>query len=127
VPPARAIPGAFTTVTEAETTLPTVGVAGSLQDQVARLAAMAEEAGLDGVVSSAQEASFLRQQCGAGFLLVTPGIRLPGDASDDQSRVFSVQDALDAGSDYLVMGRSITRAADPLAVVRKIQLMLNQA
>ncbi|MCR9191540.1 MAG: orotidine-5'-phosphate decarboxylase [Gammaproteobacteria bacterium] len=111
----------------AETTLPTVGVSGSLQDQVARLAAMTEEAGLDGVVSSAQEASFLRQQFGAGFLLVTPGIRLPGDATDDQSRVFSVQDALDAGSDYLVMGRSITRAEDPLAVVQKIQRTLNQA
>jgi orotidine-5'-phosphate decarboxylase len=76
------------------------------------------------VVCSAQEAAALRRQCGAGFLLVTPGIRSadPGgvDAPDDQKRIASARSAVDAGADYLVIGRPVTRAADPLAALRRI-------
>lgn len=101
--------------------LSTVGVTGTLPQQVERLAGLVQAIGLDGVVCSAQEVADLKKQCGSGFLAVTPGIRLPGDALHDQARVITPQAALAAGSDYLVMGRSITQAADPAAVVQMLQ------
>jgi orotidine-5'-phosphate decarboxylase len=87
---------------------------------VLRLAVLARDSGLDGVVCSAQEAALLREQCGNEFCLVTPGIR-PAQASlDDQSRVMTPLAALQAGSSYLVIGRPITKAADPLQALLDI-------
>ena len=80
----------------------------------------ARASGLDGVVCSAQEAPDLRRQCGDDFLLVTPGIRPAGAGPDDQSRVATPRAAIAGGADYLVIGRPITRAPDPLAALRSI-------
>jgi len=97
-----------------------VGLGGSPQESVLKLARLAQACGLDGVVCSAQEAVALRRQCGKDFRLVTPGIR-PADAGqDDQNRVATPRQAIDDGSDYLVIGRPITRAPDPLAALRRI-------
>lgn len=105
----------------AEQDLPSVGVESTLPQQVERLALLAQTIGMDGVVCSAQEVAQIKKICGHAFLAVTPGIRLSGDEVDDQARVITPQDALNAGSDYLVMGRSITKAADPAAVVQRLQ------
>jgi orotidine-5'-phosphate decarboxylase len=87
---------------------------------VLKLARLAQASGLDGVVCSAQEAAALRRQCGNHFMLVTPGIR-PADAGrDDQSRTAAPREAIAGGADYLVIGRPITRAPDPLAALRAI-------
>ena len=97
-----------------------VGMAGGPQDAVLRLARLAQASGVEGVVCSPQEAGVLRRQCGKDFLLVTPGIR-PADAGqDDQQRVATPREAVAAGADYLVIGRPITRAPDPLAALRAI-------
>ncbi|MBX3666535.1 MAG: orotidine-5'-phosphate decarboxylase [Burkholderiales bacterium] len=87
---------------------------------VERLARLAAAGGMDGVVCSAQEAPRLRAACGPDFCLVTPGIRLPDAAQDDQKRIVTPQAAIAGGADYLVIGRPITRAADPLAVLDRI-------
>lgn len=97
-----------------------LGIAGSADEVVVRLATLARACGLDGVVCSAREAARLRRECGAGFRLVTPGIRPAQAAHDDQQRVMTPRAALDGGADYLVVGRPITRAPDPLAVLRDI-------
>ena len=108
----------------AQTDLADIGMQGSPGDAVLRLARLAKQAGLDGVVCSAQEARALRTACGAGFNLVTPGIR-PAEgtlgALDDQKRVMTPRAAVDAGADYLVIGRPITQAADPVAMLQRIQ------
>ncbi len=97
-----------------------IGISMRPEELVLRLAGMARDVGLDGVVCSAMETSLLRQQCGNKFCLVTPGIR-PVDASlDDQTRVMTPEQALAAGSSYLVIGRPITRAADPLQALLDI-------
>jgi orotidine-5'-phosphate decarboxylase len=98
-----------------------IGMQGDPAAVVMRLARLAQSAGLDGVVCSAQEARALRAACGAGFNLVTPGIRLADAAQDDQKRVMTPRAALQAGADYLVIGRPITQAADPLATLQRIQ------
>jgi len=87
---------------------------------VERLAGLAELAGLDGVVCSPQETAQLRRRFGKDFLLVTPGVRPAGAATDDQSRTRTPADAVADGSDYLVIGRPITRAADPVAALAAI-------
>ncbi|OWY39947.1 orotidine-5'-phosphate decarboxylase [Xenophilus sp. AP218F] len=97
-----------------------VGIAASPQEHVLRLATLTRDCGLDGVVCSAQEAGMLKSALGAQFKLVTPGIRLADSAGDDQRRVMTPTAALAAGSDYLVIGRPITRAAEPLAALRQI-------
>jgi orotidine-5'-phosphate decarboxylase len=84
------------------------------------LARLAHHAGLDGVVCSAREANSLRRKFGREYILVTPGIRLPGSALDDQNRVLSPREATEQGADYLVIGRPVTQAADPCAVLEKI-------
>ncbi len=89
----------------------------SIRDEVARLADLAREAELDGLVASALEASWLRRSVGPNFLLVTPGIRSAGEDRGDQMRVATPAEAVVAGSDYLVVGRPVTRAADPRAAV----------
>lgn len=90
--------------------LPEIGLAGTLDEQVERLAKLARDSGLDGVVCSAHEVPAIKALCGDAFLTVTPGIRLKGDALDDQSRVVTPEEAVALGSDYLVVGRSITRS-----------------
>jgi orotidine-5'-phosphate decarboxylase len=91
------------------------GIALAPQDLVLRRAKQALEAGFDGVVASGQEAHAIRAASGSNFLIVTPGIRLPGGHAGDQSRVTTPQDALRAGADYIVVGRPITAAPDPRA------------
>ncbi|HKJ76502.1 MAG TPA: orotidine-5'-phosphate decarboxylase [Gammaproteobacteria bacterium] len=90
-----------------------VGLAGTAMDNVSRLAALAESSGLDGVVCSPREARGLRAERGAGFRLVTPGIRPAWSAADDQARITTPADALSEGASYIVVGRPITGAADP--------------
>lgn len=97
-----------------------IGITASPAEMVSRLAGLAKDSGLDGVVCSAQEASALRQQCGKDFCLVTPGIRPANAAADDQSRIMTPHAALEAGSSYLVIGRPITQAADPLIALKEI-------
>lgn len=96
------------------------GITVALDEQVSRLAQLTKQAGLDGVVCSAQEAQVLKALCGHDFKLVTPGIRLPEDNSDDQKRICTPKQALNDGSDYLVIGRSIMQSADPAAKLQKI-------
>jgi orotidine-5'-phosphate decarboxylase len=90
------------------------------EQRVLRLAQLAAHNGMDGVVCSAQESSLLRRACGPDFALVTPGIRLAGDSADDQRRVVTPAEAIEQGSDYLVIGRSITAAEDPIAKLAEI-------
>jgi len=97
-----------------------IGITASPAEMVSRLAGLAKDSGLDGVVCSAQEATALRQQCGKDFCLVTPGIRPANAAANDQSRIMTPRAALEAGSSYLVIGRPITQAADPLAALKEI-------
>jgi len=85
-------------------------------DLVLKRARLAHEAGFDGVVASGQEARRIREATGPGFLIVTPGIRLTGSASDDQERITTPDHAIAAGADYIVVGRPITQADDPKAV-----------
>ncbi|WP_044734502.1 orotidine-5'-phosphate decarboxylase [Shewanella algae] len=101
-----------------------IGVAGSAEDQVRRLARLTQKAGLDGVVCSARESSMLKAELGADFKLVTPGIRPAGSDAGDQKRIMTPAEAMAAGSDYLVIGRPITQAADPLATLQAIHQSL---
>ena len=89
-------------------------------DQVVRLARLAQDCGLDGVVCSAHEIAAIRKACGSGFLLVVPGIRPAGSALGDQRRVMTPAEAHKAGADILVIGRPITAAPDPAAAAREI-------
>jgi orotidine-5'-phosphate decarboxylase len=103
-----------------------VGIDDTPRHAVSRLAELAQQSGVDGVVCSALEAGPLRSQCGPEFLLVTPGIRpaagagCQDEASDDQERIATPRAAFEAGASYLVVGRPITRAPDPLAALRTI-------
>ena len=101
-----------------------VGVDTAAGAQVMALAELTKHSGLDGVVCSAQEASALKQQLGHDFKLVTPGIRLTESASDDQRRIVSPPQAIELGSDYLVIGRPITQAEDPMQMLLKINQSL---
>ena len=103
-----------------EETLKEVGIHGPLSEEVGRLASLAMKAGIDGVVASPQEIGIIRQRCGKNFLIVTPGIRHPSDKRDDQKRTLSPREAVAAGADYLVIGRPIKEAKDPLEAVQKI-------
>jgi len=109
----------------AQADLADIGMQGCPEDAVLRLARLAQGAGLDGVVCSAQEARTLRAECGTEFKLVTPGIRpavrMEGRTVDDQKRVMTPRAAMEAGADYLVIGRPITQAADPVEMLRLIQ------
>ena len=101
------------------------GFAGSVEEAVERLARLARTCGLDGVVCSAREAKMLRRAVGDDFTLVTPGIRLPGDEAHDQARSVTPLEAVKLGADYLVVGRSVTRAADPAAVLESIRASIS--
>ena len=102
-----------------------IGIQRDPAEQVLHLAQLAKNAGLQGVVCSAQEASSLKAQLGEKFKLVTPGIRLADSAADDQRRIVSPVDAIALGSDYLVIGRPITQSADPLATLNQINQSLD--
>jgi len=97
-----------------------LGITLSPEQQVLKLASLTKAAGLDGVVCSAQEAHLLKTQLGAQFQLVTPGIRPVFAGVDDQKRVMTPAQALEVGVDYMVIGRPITKAADPLAALQAI-------
>lgn len=102
-----------------------VGFREDATHTVGHLADLTREAGLDGVVCSAAEAPMLRKSQPANFKLVTPGIRLPEDAANDQVRVVTPQDAIRMGSDYLVIGRPVTGAKDPRAKLQLIQQLID--
>lgn len=97
-----------------------LGWTGTPEEVVVRLARLAQEAGIDGVVASPAEIAALRRACGPRFLIVTPGIRPATAASHDQARIATPEHALRAGADYLVVGRPITEAADPVAAADAI-------
>ena len=104
-----------------EAALAETGVARSVRDQVVHLARLAQQAGLDGVVASPWEIADIRAACGKDFAIVTPGIRPAGQAGkDDQARTLGPREAIDAGADYLVIGRPITAAANPRAAADQI-------
>ncbi|WP_040979993.1 orotidine-5'-phosphate decarboxylase [Oceanobacillus jeddahense] len=90
-----------------------LGLPGDVEDNVIRFASLAKEAGADGVVSSVHEVPVIKEHCGKDFLSITPGIRLADSSQDDQKRVATPQKAKELGSDFLVVGRSITKANNP--------------
>jgi orotidine-5'-phosphate decarboxylase len=101
--------------------LESIGCPGSPEARVLELASLAREAGLDGVVCSPREAAGVRAALGDGFRLVTPGVRPPGGERGDQKRVMTPGEAVADGADYLVIGRPITAAPDPLAALAGIE------
>ncbi len=104
-----------------------LGIEKPLPQLVEQLTGLGLDCGLDGVVCSAQEAPALRRRFGDGALLVTPGIRPDWAASDDQARIVTPEQALADGASYLVIGRPVTRHADPAAALRRINDSINQA
>lgn len=112
---------AVTILTSSTTeTLRRVGIEHPVEEMVVRLARLAQEAGMDGVVASPREISLIRQACGPDFLIVTPGVRPFFATTDDQKRIMTPADAVNAGADYLVIGRPISGAEDPSAAVEMI-------
>lgn len=101
-----------------------IGIMAEPKDHVLNLARLTKNSGLDGVVCSAHESTMLKTELGSEFKLVTPGIRPAGSAAGDQRRVMTPVEAVQAGSDYLVIGRPITKAADPAAVLAEINKTL---
>lgn len=108
-----------------QTTFEQIGLSGTISDTVLKLAQLAHDSGLDGVVCSAQEASQLRAIHGDSFQLVTPGIRPADSEQGDQHRTMTPQQAINAGSSYLVIGRPITAANNPMEALSKIEVSLN--
>ncbi|MDF5083516.1 orotidine-5'-phosphate decarboxylase, partial [Vibrio parahaemolyticus] len=102
-----------------------IGLNVAPQEQVIRLATLTKNAGLDGVVCSAQESSLLKSELGQEFKLVTPGIRPAGSEQGDQRRIMTPVDAIQSGSDYLVIGRPITQASNPAEVLKSINESLS--
>ncbi len=103
-----------------EKALPKVGIHPPLKEEVLMLARLAKEAGLDGVVASPEETELLRSEFGKEFILVTPGIRLPGERRHDQSRTLTPREARERGADYLVVGRPITARPNPREAAQQI-------
>ncbi len=108
-----------------EADLREIGIQRSPSEQVMHLAQLTQSCGLHGVVCSAQEASALKSNLGAEFQLVTPGIRLADSAADDQRRIVTPQRAMELGSDYLVIGRPITKSSNPLETLLEINRSLS--
>lgn len=102
-----------------------MGVSNSPAEQALMLAKLTQNSGLDGIVCSAQEAQMMRENINEKFLLVSPGIRPTGSKADDQRRIMTPTDALAAGSNYLVIGRPITQAENPLEALRTIHSQIN--
>lgn len=101
------------------------GIPGKVLDSVVRYAKAAKAAGLDGVVCSVHEAKAIKEACGKDFLTVTPGIRLASDSVDDQKRVATPEFAREQGCDYIVVGRSITKADNPKETFEAIEAVMN--
>ena len=101
-----------------------LGIPGEVIDCVIKYAKNAKAAGLDGVVCSVHEARAIHEACGNDFLTVTPGIRLADDSKDDQKRVATPAFAKEQGCDHIVVGRSITKSADPLEMYRRIEAIM---
>jgi len=106
-----------------------IGISLSPEDLAIKLAKLAYQAGLDGVVCSTQEVSVIKSGTSANFLAVTPGIRLLAEnmSADDQKRIATPEEAIYAGSDYLVIGRPITQSKDPLCQLQQITIQINNA
>ncbi len=104
-----------------------LGVHGGPEETVIRLAKLAQAAGLDGVVASPKEIESIRRACGPRFTIITPGIRMPAAASHDQARIASPAAAIQAGANYLVVGRPITQAPDPVAAAQAIVTDMEKA
>ena len=112
---------AITILTSSTTeTLRQVGIDLPVDQMVVRLAKLAQEAGMDGVVSSPLEIEMIRKACGPDFLIVTPGVRPTFAAADDQKRIMTPAEAVKAGADYLVIGRPISKAVDPAMAAKMI-------
>ena len=94
-------------------------IEAGINEVIVRYAQNAREAGLDGVVCSAREAAMVKEACGRNFLTVTPGIRFPDAAADDQVRIMTPEKARENGSDFIVVGRPITAANNPVAAYRR--------
>jgi len=118
--PATRVIGVTVLTSMDATDLARVGIQDTPEEAVIRLARLAAEAGLAGVVSSAREVTRLRGECGDGFILVTPGIRPAGADAGDQKRIVTPRQAFDAGADYIVVGRPIAAAADVRAAARAV-------
>ena len=97
-----------------------VGIDLPIEEAVSRLALLAKQAGVNGVVASAQEAQRIKEACGNDFIIVTPGIRPQATSLDDQKRVVTPKEALKAGATFMVIGRPILKASDPLKVAQEI-------
>ena len=97
-----------------------IGIRGSVEDSVVRLAAIALSNGCQGVVASAREASTLRAELGSNFAIVTPGVRPAGTSADDQVRIVTPAEAIASGASHIVVGRPITEAADPAGEAKAI-------
>jgi orotidine-5'-phosphate decarboxylase len=110
-----------------EETLRQVGIDAPVTEMVVRLATLAKKAGVDGVVASPQEVPLIRQACGDDFLIVTPGVRPAFAAADDQKRIMTPAEAMAQGADYLVIGRPISAAADPVEAVEAIVAEMSAA
>ena len=104
-----------------ESQLQEIGLTDKIPDQVKRLAALAQSSGLDGVVCSPQEVGMLREMHDESFCLVTPGIRPQGSDKGDQNRIMTPRQAVELGASYLVIGRPITQAPDPMAALAAIE------
>jgi orotidine-5'-phosphate decarboxylase len=102
-----------------------LGINKTPAEQVKFLASLTKESGLDGVVCSAMEAEQLKIDLGKEFKLITPGIRPAGSSKDDQQRIMTPEQAIDVGVDYLVIGRPITKAADPQLVLQQINASIS--
>lgn len=98
-----------------------IGPGASVEETVGRLAGLARESGIDGAVSSVKECRAIKLACGGDFLVVTPGIRLAGQGAQDQMRVATPGTARAAGADFLVVGRTITQAADPAEALERVR------
>lgn len=110
-----------------EDDLQAMGVHDTLDQHVVKLACLAHEANLDGVVCSPRDVERIRSACPGEFVLVTPGIRPPGSARGDQKRVMTPRQAIEAGATYLVIGRPITAAPDPMSALAEVQASLRTA
>lgn len=97
-----------------------IGINDNMETQVLRLAGIAKDAGLDGVVASPSEVKVIRRDFGGDFLIVTPGVRPSDAATDDQKRIATPKETVDNGADFIVVGRPIIEAPDPLVAVKKI-------
>jgi len=104
-----------------------VGVQSGVESQVVRLARLAREASMDGVVASPLEIARIRKECGRGFLIVTPGVRSVKSSWDDQKRVLTPEQAIQAGADYIVVGKPIRDATDPQSAAREIVTEMERA